>query len=84
MKKDEKREQEIMSLYGKLSFALIAKKVGVTRNVVAGVVFRHRHPYSARISSPDGVHNKIGGGHHGHGVYAKKCLPGTHGYRGVA
>jgi hypothetical protein len=35
----------------KFSYAVIAEKVGTTRNAVAGVAFRRRHPYPTLIRS---------------------------------
>lgn len=34
----------ILRMRGKKSYGLIAEELGVTRNVVAGVLFRQRHP----------------------------------------
>jgi len=38
------RNQKILAMRGKKSFALIAKELGISRNVVAGVCFRADHP----------------------------------------
>ncbi len=52
------------------SYQLIADHFRVTRNVVAGILFRHRHPPSERVSSPNGVApNKVGTGYR-RGEYA--------------
>jgi hypothetical protein len=47
----------------KFSYAVIAEKVGTTRNAVAGVAFRRRHPYPTLICSAnsDGA-NMLGTG----------------------
>ncbi len=45
----------------KWSYQLIADHFGVSRHVVAGVLFRERHPVDDRYAA-GGNHNKIGGG----------------------
>lgn len=60
-----KRNQDICKLIDarQLSYELIAQKMETTRNVVAGVAFRRRHPYKARLHSPNSHgRNKIGHG----------------------
>lgn len=71
------RNAKILSLRGKKSFGLIAKELGISRNVVAGVMFRANWPADKRTSSPNskGGMNKAGIGRHGNGRYAKKTLP---------
>jgi hypothetical protein len=46
------------------SFQLVADKFGVSRNVVAGIMFRYRHPYEMRkgCSPQSHGHNKTGTG----------------------
>ena len=46
----------------RLSYAVIAEMLNTSRNVVAGVAFRLRHPLAARISSADGYKNMTGTG----------------------
>lgn len=67
------RNAAILALYGKKSFDLIAEELGTTRNVVAGAVFRARHPAAVRYRA-SGACNKIGTGHHGCGPYAARTL----------
>ena len=62
---------------GKLSYQLIANHFDVSRNVVAGIVFRDRHPCGTRVSSPNGNNNKIGTGYHGHGAYPEMTAQNT-------
>lgn len=64
------RNAAILKLRGAKSFTVIAAELGLTRNVVAGVMFRARHPANTRYSSSHGRRNKTGTGHHGHGAYA--------------
>jgi hypothetical protein len=35
----------------RLSYSVIAEMIGVSRNVVAGVVFRHHHPIETRSAA---------------------------------
>lgn len=58
--KNSVRNRKILALYGKKSFGMIAKQLGISRNVVAGVVFRDTYPPRHRIPSPNG-----GGGQQG-------------------
>lgn len=55
------------------SYHLVGESFGVTRNVIAGIIFRHRHPYSVRIRSPrslgGGGRNKIGTGYRASDYY---------------
>lgn len=50
-----------------MSYGLIAKRNGITRNQVAGVVWRATNPPASR---------KIRRGRHGCGCYAQKTLRG--------
>ena len=36
---------------GVWSYQLIADHFGITRCALAGILFRHRHPYAVRVSS---------------------------------
>jgi hypothetical protein len=53
----------------RLSYSVIAEMMGTTRNVVAGIAFRKRHPCWTRVDSPNarlnggGGRNKIGHGY---------------------
>lgn len=67
------RNEKIISLHDKLSYGLIAKECKTTRNVVAGIIFRYRHPYKTRVSKPGGKKNKIGTGYR-NGKHAKLTL----------
>ncbi len=52
----------------KISYTLIGGRFGVSRNVVAGIVFRDRYPYAMREMSPGGRSKyKAPRGHRGHG-----------------
>lgn len=68
------RNIKILALRGKKSFSLIAAELGLTRNIVAGVIWRARHPVRTRYASAD-RRNSTGTGHHGHGPYAAVTLP---------
>ena len=72
--------EKIMKLHGKKSYGLIAKELGITRNVVAGVIFRNSWPIELRRAMSGGRHNKIGGGQIGglrpNWNRAPKHLPG--------
>lgn len=48
------RNRRILAMRGKKSMGLIAKELGLTRNVVAGVFFRADHPPQERIPSRAG------------------------------
>lgn len=76
---NSKRNRAIIALYGKKSFGLIAKELGISRNVVAGVIFRHNYPPGHRVCSPKsgGSPNKIGEGYSGNGRYAAQTLPNS-------
>lgn len=55
----------------RLSYGVIAEMLGITRNAVAGVVFRLRHPPSVRLKSPRGKgRNKVG-----HGYQPRSYIP---------
>lgn len=63
----------VLALKGKKSYGLIAKEVGLTRNQVAGIMFRASHPYTERIAASPGIGNKIGTGYRT-GAYARECI----------
>ncbi len=53
----------------RMSFALVAKRHGLTRHQVAGVVFRHKNPLDTRICSVGGFsRNKNGKPRRGPGI----------------
>lgn len=68
---------KILRLRGKKSFGLIAKELGITRNVVAGVMFRDNWPIELRVSAPgERFKNRSGTGRRGGGhPHADKTLP---------
>lgn len=69
------RNAKILSLRGKKSFSLIAEELGITRNVVAGVMWRANWPPASRVKSPNGQSkNKCGMGRHGPGPYAHEII----------
>ncbi len=69
------RNLKILALQGKKSFSLIAADLGLTRNIVAGVIWRSRHPVEVRYASANSPgRNMIGTGHRGHGPYAAETL----------
>lgn len=57
----------------RLSFAVIAEMLGVTRNVVAGVAFRRAHPIATLI----GNRNKTGTGWRMKTYYPEKTAQNT-------
>jgi hypothetical protein len=61
----------------RLSYAVIAEMCGVSRNIVAGVAFRLRHPRGTRISSPNGCKNKVGGGWKAQSYWPEKTAANT-------
>lgn len=67
MSKNAERNRQIIAYAEKhdWSYQLVAEHFGVTRNVVSGVVFRHRYPHLQRVPSPgsSGNRNKIGTGY---------------------
>lgn len=66
---NSKRNQRILALVAqeRLSYELIAGMFGCSRNVVAGVVWRNRHPGVTRVCSPKGNGpNKTGTGYRPH------------------
>jgi hypothetical protein len=73
---NEIRNKRILALAGQKSYGLIAEELGITRCVVAGVIFRDKYPARHRECSPNsgGSPNKIGEGHHGTGRYAEQVL----------
>lgn len=72
---NEARNERILALCGQKSFGLIAAELGLTRNIVAGVVWRARWPVEQRCRSKGCKgRNMIGTGHHGCGPYAAETL----------
>jgi len=66
------RNEKILSMRGLKSFTLIAKELGISRSVVAGVCWRHDWPYKYRVPSPNSISgNSCGLGRHGPGEHAK-------------
>jgi hypothetical protein len=69
------RNAKILSLRGKKSFGLIARELGISRNVVAGVCFRADWPAATRVaSSGRSKRNKCGMGYRT-GSRAEETLP---------
>lgn len=67
------RNLQILRLRGSMSFSLIAKAVGgITRDVVAGVLWRADNPIEVRQRHSPGDPRKTGAGHHGPGRYAPR------------
>jgi len=63
--------EQILAMRGKLSFSLIAEHFGISRNAVAGIMWRANWPPEKRVCSPRSKSpNKCGIGRHGHGEYA--------------
>lgn len=65
MDENKERNELIVQLSKeqRLSYGVIAEMFGITRNAVAGVIFRHRYPHKIRIASSDaGNRNKVGHG----------------------
>lgn len=60
-----------------MSYSLVAQRHGLTRCQVAGIVWRHKNPYSTRVNSPNGIGNKCGRGRHGGGAWPEKHLWNT-------
>lgn len=72
------RNKRILALAGMKSYGLIAQELGITRCVVAGVIFRDKYPARHRVCSPNSTSpNKIGEGHYGNGRYAPQTLPNS-------
>jgi hypothetical protein len=63
----------------RLSYEVIAEMTGTTRNVVAGIAFRRRHPGHTRTSSPGstGKPNKMGHGWQPPSYYPEKTSTNT-------
>jgi hypothetical protein len=62
----DERNAKILSFRGQKSFGLIAKEMGLSRNVVAGVMFRADWPLEQRVSAPgDDRKNRSGTGRKG-------------------
>lgn len=71
---------EILRLRGRKSYGLIAKELNVTRNVVAGVIFRHDWPVEKRVADRHDPtkRNRSGTGKRGGPrPYAAETLPPT-------
>lgn len=67
------RNEKILRMVGQKSYELIAEHFGISRNAVAGVIFRDRYPRATLVSSPHGKRNKIGTGYRT-GKRAKCCI----------
>lgn len=64
----------------RLSYSVIAEMMGMTRNAVAGIVFRHRHPIETRVASNGRAvydRNKIGTGYRYQTYYPEKTAVNT-------
>jgi len=61
----EQIKAAVLAMRGKKSFSLIARDLGISRNAVAGLLFRQDH--AGQRTTGTGRH---GGGH----KYAKECL----------
>lgn len=71
--RNAKRNRRILRLAGKKSYTIIGEQVGVTRDVVAGVIWRERWPSSKR----HGRLRTCGNGHNGPGAFpAEYCVGG--------
>lgn len=71
-KANEDRNQKIIAFVEAYdwSFQLVGNKFGLSRNAIAGIMFRHRHPMSERVKSPGGQSpNKVGTGYRHAGYY---------------
>ena len=64
LKANEVRNRKIVAFIESYdwSFQLVADKFGVSRNVVAGIMFRHRHPLE-ECKKRSGRHSKISSGY---------------------
>lgn len=63
------RNLKIVALRGTMSFSLIGKAVGVSRDIVAGVLWRIDNPIEVRKARVGGDARKTGTGHSGPGRY---------------
>lgn len=74
-------KRAILSDVKAMSFALVAERYGLTRNQVAGIVWRAKNPSSkcTRIKNQDGVWGgpTCGRGRHGPGSFPAKTLSNT-------
>ena len=69
------RNEKILKMAGKKSYGLIAKELGISRNIVSAVIFRSKNPPDKRICSPNSHSpNKNGNPRRGCGVYALQTL----------
>lgn len=67
--------EQILALRGIFSYSLIAERFGISRNVVAGIMWRADWPPEKRIPSPRGkAGNKCGLGRHGGGPHARHTV----------
>lgn len=72
----EAMHEQILALRGIKSYGLIAAEFGLTRNQVAGIMFRAKWPPEKRVPSPRGLTgNKIGHGYR-RGPWARHTLHG--------
>src|SRR3990167_11338693 len=78
------RNGKILRRAGKKSYGLIAKELGLTRGVVAGVIWRgikwpliKRKALGSKAMSPNAGHNNYNkcGNDYGYGVYAPHTMP---------
>lgn len=65
------RNRNILALRGTMSFSLIGEALGLTRDVVAGVVWRADYPVEVRRRH-SACGKKIGTGHSGPGRYPRR------------
>lgn len=68
------RNLKILALRGTMSFSLIGKAVGTSRDVVAGVLWRTDNPIEVRRARAAGDDRKTGTGHHGPGRYPRRTI----------
>ena len=63
--------EQILALRGIFSYSLIAKRFGITRNAVAGIMWRANWPAGKRTRSKSGYLNACGTGWHGPGHFTR-------------
>ncbi len=69
---------EVLKFRGKKSYGLIARELGITRNKVAGIIFRANHPIKERRAANPEKCGSIGTGYNrrcGSGYAAPLHLP---------
>ncbi len=71
------RNEIILSLRGVKSYNLIAAQLGISRNAVAGVMWREKWSKDLR-KKIDKRHNRSGTGRHGPGKYADLTIRNDH------